>query len=58
MYVYLVPSVFVYFSLKMDAARSSETLVSYSNITLSYNPEDLDLNPLCLLHALPMPTFI
>jgi hypothetical protein len=30
--------------VKMEAARSSETLVSYSNTTRRQNPEDLDLN--------------
>jgi hypothetical protein len=28
----------------MEAARSSETLVSYSNTIWQHNPEDLDLN--------------
>jgi hypothetical protein len=31
------------FTLKMEAARPSETLVSYCNITRRHNPEDLDL---------------
>jgi len=31
------------FTLKMEAARSSETLVSY-HITWCHNPKDLDLN--------------
>jgi len=31
-------------TLKMVAVRSSETLVSYHNITWRHNPEDLDLN--------------
>jgi len=32
-------------ALKMEAARSSEMLVSYHNNTIQrYNPEDLDLN--------------
>jgi hypothetical protein len=32
-----------YFTLKMEAARSSETLVPYHNITGRHNPEDLDM---------------
>jgi hypothetical protein len=32
-----------YFSLKMEAARSSETLVSYHITKLRHNPEDHDL---------------
>jgi hypothetical protein len=31
-------------SLKTEAARSSKMLAFYSNTTLHYNPEDLDLN--------------
>jgi hypothetical protein len=30
--------------LKMEASRSSETLVSYYNTTWHQNPKDLDLN--------------
>jgi len=30
-------------TLKMEAARSSETLVSYRNTTRHHNSEDLDL---------------
>jgi hypothetical protein len=33
----------LYFILKMEAARSSETLVSYRNIKRRHNPEDLEL---------------
>jgi hypothetical protein len=30
--------------LKLEAARSSEKLVTYHNTTRRHNPEDLDLN--------------
>jgi hypothetical protein len=35
--------------MKMEAAKSSETLVSYRNTTRRYNPEDLDLDVLFLV---------
>jgi uncharacterized membrane protein YjjP (DUF1212 family) len=34
----------IVFTLKMEAAKSSETLVSYSNTTRRYNLDELDLN--------------
>jgi len=34
----------MHFTLKMEAARTSETLVSYHNTTLRHSPEDLDMN--------------
>jgi hypothetical protein len=37
-------SVAVHFTLKMEAARSSETLVSYHITTRRQDSEDLDLN--------------
>jgi hypothetical protein len=37
------------FTLKMETARSSETLVSYHNITRRHDPQDLDLYALCVI---------
>jgi len=37
------------FTLKMEAARPSETLVSYDNSKLRHSPADLDLNLHCLV---------
>jgi hypothetical protein len=34
----------VFWVVKMEAAGSSETLVSYPNTTWRHNPEDLHLN--------------
>jgi len=34
-----------HFTLKIEVAWSSETLVSYHNTTQHHNPENLDLNP-------------
>jgi hypothetical protein len=36
-----------FFTLKMEAARSSKTLVSYHNTTQHHNPEELILNVYC-----------
>jgi len=33
-----------HFTLKMEAALNSETMVSYHNNSRRHNPEDLDLN--------------
>jgi hypothetical protein len=33
---------YLYFTLKTEAARSPETMVSYNNITRHHSPEDLD----------------
>jgi hypothetical protein len=38
------PCYLYHFTLKMEAARSSEILASYCNTTWHHNPEDLDLN--------------
>jgi len=43
LYIYSLTSS-THFTLKMDAAWYSETLVSYHNITWCQNTEDLDLN--------------
>jgi hypothetical protein len=37
------PSI-LHFTLKMEAGRSFETLISYHRTTRRHNPEDLDLN--------------
>jgi len=38
----------LYFTLKMEAARSSETMVSYHNTTRRHSPEELETFLLCL----------
>jgi hypothetical protein len=45
------------FSVKMEAAWTSET-VSYHNITLHHNPEDLHLNQMLLFSLKSMKTFV
>jgi hypothetical protein len=36
-----------HFTLNLDPARSSETLVTYHNIVWHHNPEDLNINVHC-----------
>jgi hypothetical protein len=35
----------IFTAMKMEAAWSSETMVSYHNISRCHNPEDLDFSP-------------
>jgi hypothetical protein len=44
-------------NLKMEAPKSSETLVSY-HITRNYNSEDLDLNELVAVFQIPNSKFL
>jgi len=41
-------------TLKMEASRSSEALVSYRNITQRHNPEDLVLELLFVSYLTPI----
>jgi hypothetical protein len=40
----------IHFAPKMEAAKSSETLVSYRNTAWPYNPEDLDVKSFNLFY--------
>jgi hypothetical protein len=42
--MFRIASIFSHFTLKMDAARTSEMLVPYHNTTRRHIPEHLDLN--------------
>jgi hypothetical protein len=42
-YIYALFSTVICYTLKMDATKSTETLVSYHNTTWHYNPEDCNL---------------
>jgi hypothetical protein len=44
-------------TLKMEAASSSATLVSYHNTTLHHNPEDFNLNFHCCENQKPLMKF-